>query len=576
MADDKPQYQSEREERIVTETLRDFATMTTWRNVFALQWEEISRLIWPEQSNTFMYGSFNFPGMKRTQYQVDATGQSALHKFAAICDSLLTPRNSMWHQLEASNPYLMKNRDVRLWFEDTTRRLFKYRYSPTANFAAQNYYNFRSLGAFGTAGMFVDELDDPYHGQRGLRYKGISLGELFLRENHQGLIDGFIRWFRLTARQAYQKWGDKIDDKLKAALEQGSEDKFDFLHHVCPRDDYEKGHIGARGKPFLSCYISVQGRRLLDEGGYRMLPIACSRYDQAPQEVYGRSPAMMVLPALKTLNAEKTTFLKQGHRASDPVLLTTDDGVVGMSLRPGAINKGGMSIDGKPLIGVLPTGNIQINEKMMDMEVRLIEDAFLTNLFQLALNLKDLPQMTATQVIEIMNQKGILLAPTIGRQQSEYLGPMIDRELDVLASQKLLAPMPPLLREAKGEYEVLYTSELSRAQRMSDVSGFFRSVEFSKEIVNVTQDLSALDWANFDRAMPEVASIQGSPERWTSTDREIAAKRQSRAQQQQAEQQIKALPNIAAMKKADAAQYKAGMMQPPQNTPMPTDQGLPQ
>ena len=43
------------------------------------------------------------------------------------------------------------------------------------------------------------------------------------------------------------------------------------------------------------------------------------------------------------------------------------------------------------------------------------------------------PQMTATEVIERTNEKGILLAPTIGRQQSEYLGPMIERELDRIA-----------------------------------------------------------------------------------------------------------------------------------------------
>ena len=53
---------------------------------------------------------------------------------------------------------------------------------------------------------------------------------------------------------------------------------------------------------------------------------------------------MMVLPALKTLNAEKRTFLKQGHRAGDPVLLTADDGILmSPDLTPGAMNAGGMS-----------------------------------------------------------------------------------------------------------------------------------------------------------------------------------------------------------------------------------------
>jgi len=37
----------------------------------------------------------------------------------------------------------------------------------------------------------------------------------------------------------------------------------------------------------------------------------------------------------------------------DPVLLTADDGIVGMDLRPGAMNKGALIADGKPLVGTL-------------------------------------------------------------------------------------------------------------------------------------------------------------------------------------------------------------------------------
>lgn len=43
----------------------------------------------------------------------------------------------------------------------------------------------------------------------------------------------------------------------------------------------------------------------------------------------------------------------------------------------------------------------------------------LVTLFQI---LTETPQMTAAEVVERTNEKGILLAPTVGRQQSEYLG----------------------------------------------------------------------------------------------------------------------------------------------------------
>lgn len=555
---------SDHDQKIVEDTLREFSEMNTYRSNFAMQWEEVAALILPEYRNTFMFGSYNFPGMKKTQEQVDATGMMALHRFGAICDSLLTPRNMQWHQLSANNELLMKDRSVRLWFEDTTNRLFKYRYSPNANFSGQNQAIWQSLGAFGNGSMFVEPLYS-LRGERGLRYKALPLGEMFYRENHQGQIDGFIRWFRLTAQQAYKQWPDTFPETLRPALEAFSQTPFDFYHRVCPRDDYDPGRYDARGKLWGSYYVCASSKTVLSEGGYNTFPAPTTRYSQAPGEVYGRGPAMMVLPALKTINAEKRVFLKSGHRAADPVLLTLDDGITDFNLRPGALNKGGMSADGHMLVGVLPTGNIQITKEMMDEEKGLINDAFLVSLFQI---LEETPQMSATEVIERVNEKGILIAPTMGRQQSEYLGPLIDREIDVLSQLRLLAPMPPLLKEAKGEYAVVYTSPLAKSFQSQETAGFMRMVQSLENIVQLTQDPSISDTLDFDVAIPAMADNQSVPTEWITSPAKLQAKRQARAKAQQAQQQIQAAPAAAAIMKAQVAQQTAGMT--------PTGPGAPQ
>jgi hypothetical protein len=190
---------------------------------------------------------------------------------------------------------------------------------------------------------------------------------------------------------------------------------------------------------------------------------------------------------------------------------------------------------------------------MMDMEVAIIKDAFLVLLFQI---MTETPQMTATEVIERTNEKGILLAPTIGRQQSEYLGPLIERELDLMMQLGLLPPVPQELIDAKAEYEVEYTSPISRAMKAQEASGFIRTVESVKELVNITGDPSLLDTFNFDKAIPAIAEIQAVPESWMATAQEIMAKRQNRAKAQQTQQQIQALPAQAAMIKAQAVVRK--------------------
>lgn len=551
-----------RDEKIVAEIMQLFAELQTWRNTFAIQWEEIAELISPNYKNTFYYNNFNWPGQKKTQRQVDATGMMALHRFGAILDSLLTPRNMQWHGLEASDPYVMKDRQTKLWFEEVTRRLFKLRYAPIANFSSQNQQNYQALGAFGTGSMFIDAYQGV-SGERGFRYKAIPLGEMFLRENHQGQIDGFIRWFRLTARQAVQKFGptQKLPQTILDAHGKNSESPFDFLHAVYPNEEYSPGNLDNSGKKFKSCYVSMEGRSLLSESGYYSFPLACSRYEQGPGEVYGRGPAGMVLPALKTLNAEKTTFLKQGHRAADPVLLGTDDGLIDPNFRPGAFNKGGMSTDGKRLVDVLPTGEIQISEKMMDEEKQLIEAAFLVDLFKVLL--ADPKIFTATQIVEMASQRGILIAPTVGRQQSEYLGPMIDRELDLMAQLHMLPPMPPRLREARGSYHVVYSSPLSREMRMQEAAGLSKVLETLTPVINITQDPSILDRFKWKSITPDLAEINGLPESWMNSDDEVGQIEQARAQAQERQQQAQEAPAAAQLLTAKAKAAQAGGGQPP-------------
>lgn len=537
---------ADRNDEIAFEVIKLFEFVSTNRGTWESHWEEIAERIIPSYKGRF-HSQFVTPGSKNTEEIFDSTAALALGRFAAILDSLLTPRNSTWHRIIGDTPEVNKNRQARLWFDEVNRLLFKFRYAPSANFSSQNQMNFKSLGAFGSAALFIDDLADPR--ERGLRYKNCNLGEIYFIENHQGIIDTVVRHFMLTARQAVQKWGQaNLSDNVLAALAENENQEFFFIHCVKPRGDIEPERLDFRGMPFVSYYVDHSGRKLIEENGYNTFPYAPSRYEQAPGEVYGRSPAMDVLPAIKTLNEQKKTILKQGHRTVDPVLLMHDDGVLdSFSLRPGAMNAGGVSKDGKPLVHSLPIGRVDIGKDLMDDERAVINDSFLVTLFQL---LTDTPTMTATEVMERTREKGILLAPTLGRQQSERLGPQIERELDILSRQGLLPPMPPVLEEAGAQFKIEYDSPLSRAQRAEEASGLLRTVESTLGVVNVTQDPEPLDHFNWDVIVPEIADINGVPVKWRKSMKQVQQIRENRAKQQQAQQAIQAAPGAAQVMKA--------------------------
>ena len=533
---------------IINELLREFDAAVSARSAFENHWEQVAKKVLPYYSNTFT-GGVNTPGAKNNQEQFDITANAALWKFAAAMESMLTPANGKWHRLRPTDPSLKSNRDVMTWFDTVNDALFHYRYSPNSGFQANIHDGYVSIGAFGTSCLFTDAFQDPTRpGTKGLRYRQVHLGELFFATNHQGQVDKVYRRFPMTLRQIAQKWGkDALPESLRGKLAEKPEDEVVVLHFVRPNSEFEHGRLDRKGKRFSSHYVLKDQRALLEAGGYRCMPYSVARYLTAPGERYGRSPAMNVLPSINVLNEEKKVILKQGHRSVDPILLIHDDGVLdGVSLKPGALVPGGVSAEGRALVHPLPVGNIAIGKELMDDERTAINDAFLVTLFQI---LVETPQMTATEVLERAREKGALLSPTMGRFQAEGLGPLIEREFDLLLSQGLIPPPPQVLLQAGAEYKVEYDAPLNRAMRAEEAAGIMRTMQWAAEISAQTQDPSAMDWFEVDTIIPELADINGSPFRFIRDPEKVAQMRQKRDADAATAQLTQALPGMAAMAK---------------------------
>ena len=533
---------------IAQEHIQRLGAMRTDRSNWDTQWEEAAARVLPAHRDSFLSrGSLQIGGggEKKTELQFDSTTSFAALRFASVMESLATPQSSIWHMLKPLDKMLRRNRQVRGFFDDLNETLFNYRYRPVANFVGNSQQVYLGLGVYGNGTLYVDQ---PEQGT-GLRYRNIHLGETYFAENHAGIIDTVYRAFYMTARQVVQRFGEKAPESVREQAKDAKrrEEKTEILHCVYPRSDYQPGRVDGKGKPWASLYFHVETQTLLREGGYDTFPYAIARYTQVSGETYGRGPAQWVLPAIKTLNEEKKTVLKQGHRIVDPVLLAHDDGnLASFSMRAGALNAGGISKDGKKLIDVLPTGNLAVGDKLMDMEKAIIHDAFLITLFQILI---DTPQMTATEVLERAREKGMLLAPTAGRLQSEFLGPMVEREIDLLARQGLMPRMPQILQDAAAEYRVEYDSPMSRMQRAEKAAGFMRALDAAANYAKMTGDIEPLDHFDFDMATPEILDIQGAPIAWTRSAEDVAARRAERAKAQQAQQMVDAAPAMASVMK---------------------------
>lgn len=538
----------------VEEVLRRQSQLEAERATWEGHWTEVAERVLPRQRD--FQNQKRIGGEKLNEKVFDSTAPLGLERFAAAMDSLLTPRNQRWHELTMHDED-SQSPEVRQYLYDVTSTLFAARYCPAANFASQAHELYLSLGAFGTGALFID--DDL---GRSIRYRSIALAELFIAESFTGMVDTVYRKFEWTARQAYQKFGDALPPAILSAKEVTPDRKFEFIHCVQPNEEIVAGRKDYRGMAFASYYVSIEGRVMLGEGGYRTMPYAVSRYVTSSREKYGRSPAMTVLADIKGVNEQKKTILRTGQLSAEPPILLSDEGsLTAFRMKPGALIYGGLDATGAEMAKPFQVGaNMPISLELIQEDRKVINDAFLVTLFQI---LVDTPDMTATQAMLRAQEKGELLTPTVGRQQSEFLGPTIERELDILSAAGVLPPMPDAIKGRN--VKITYDSPMSRAQRASEGVAIMNTLTQALEMAQV--DPSALHAIKVPETIAALGKINGMPAKLLRTPDELAQMAQQAAQAAQMQNVIAAAGPAAKAAKDFAGAQSLAASSP--NSPAP-------
>lgn len=515
----------------VAEVLRDQAQMDSKKANWNTLWSQIAQVTVP--TDDYFNQIRLVGGEKRTQHIFDSSPTACVERAAAAIESEIMPRTQKWHSLTLKDSDGTDDLKWQRWLETVTNILFSSRYAPYANFAGQASQSFMSLVMYGTQSMFVDEVIG-----RNLRYKSIHLSEICIAENHVGMIDKVHRLFCLTVRQAIQKFGeDALPQTIVSLKDREPEREFEFIHCVKPNDEGDKD---ARGMAYVSYYIAREARQIVQAGGYRTMPYIVSRLRTTAKEIYGRSPAMTALADIRMLNEMAKTTIRAAHRAIDPPLLLSEDGALqAFSVRPNALNYGGVDDNGRPRAIPLQTGaNLPLSLEMTEATRKQINDTFWLTLFQI---LVQNPQMTATEAMLRAQEKGQLLAPVMGAQQSEWAGQMIARELDLLSHAGQLPPPPAPLNEV--DLDIEYTGPWARAQRAGDGVAIMNTLNAVLPFAQIDQKV--LKRFNFDEITTELADINGMPASCLFTDDEMAQNDAQTASAESAQAAVNAAPALS-------------------------------
>lgn len=491
--------------------------------------QRISEFVLPNR------GDFTIKRAKgsRTDRNVfDTTGVHANRTLAAALGTMLTPLDGKWLGLRPSQAALEEVQGVKEYLATVEEILLGVFSSFEFGFPQQNDQIFIDMPAYGTSCMFVEDNID-----NGLTFQAIHLSEIFFMESAKGKPDIVFRKFKLTARQAADKFGEEnLGHKVTAALKKNPFTEFEFIHAVMPIADWKKlGRVPNVNKTdfrFPSAYVCVEDKKIVMEKGYHEMPYIISRWSKYTGEVYGRGPGWDTLADIMMANKLKEITIRGAEKQIDPPLILSDDGVVTpLRTYPNGINIGAVTQDGKPLVQQLPVnGRIDLAEFLLKQTQESIRKGFFVDRFEE----KDGTPISATESADRQDTRLRLSAPHIQRIQAEYLSQLVERVFGILQRAGEL-PEPP--QELAGDnLKIEFVSPLVKAQRSQEALSYSRAMEASMGLIQMNPDL--VRNIDMDDAFRDILEISGVPVKNIKSKDKVLAERQAEQEAQEQQQML--------------------------------------
>lgn len=516
-------------DRKVQDILRKLEALRQRRVHFEYNWDDIGEHIVPRRERYRAYDH-----VKGERYGRKIYDSTAVMSAQIACDGtqghMVSP-SFRWMQLIMRE--YEDDREVTDWLQELADEMYL-AFNDSNFYEAMNEFLMDGW-TIGTACMNIEE--DVERGK--LSFRTIHPREVFLAEDAGGHVNTVIREFWLTARQAVDYFGE-YDPTIVRAAERTPYEDVRFIHAVYPRYDRDPNAEDAMNMPFASCYVDADRSILVREGGYKLLPYAVWRFRKNSDEEYGRAPAWDALRDVKVLNEMMKSALKMVQKAAEPPRFVPEEYVNKWQFIPGAINP---YKDAQR--GPFPYSENQQLPFLLEMINQLrdsIRKHFWVDFWQLMSSRQDQTK-TATEVVELQNEKLAILTSTIGRFTNEALNPIVDNVFQIeMAAGRLPQPPEKVVREG-GLIDVDFVGPLNQAVKRLGSQGTQQAL---MQVIQLAQvDPNVLQRFKLSEAAVQIAQSFGIDADVIRTDEEMAellqAQQAQQAQMMQQQMQAEAL-----------------------------------
>lgn len=515
------------------------------RRNFDTHWQDVADLVFPTRDFIRKFVA----GEQRRQQIFNATAPNAGMSLAAALHGLLMNPSIRWFALVSEDFDDRIDEESEAWLYGSTSRMLAYFAHTASGFATSSFETAQDLVGFGTAVVLLRE------SRNWLKFQARQIANFYMVENDEGVLTESFREFEMTVGDVVQTFG--MSNVHATTFEQSKSDsgankRVPIIHWVFLREDRDPARKTPQNKPWGSIYIERQTKTILSESGFNDRVYLTPRWSKAPEEVYGRGPAMMALPDIRVVNAMSRTQLIAGElMVRPPVNVPANSNEGPISTAPGSFNY--YRAGSKDRVEPMNLGTrVDVGADLIRAIEAKIEEAFFLDRLKLPQGGDGLgqPRMTATEIIE-RRQQGLLMAsPILSRLYAEWLNPVIQRVFSWMSRTRRFAPRPPQLRNLRPQY----LGPLALSQRASESQGFQAAMNTANPLFAV--DPTVVDNIDADEALRGSFSQWNVDPRYLRSRDDVAAIRASRAQMQEAAEQVELLQGGASAAKDAASALK--------------------
>ena len=366
----------------------------------------------------------------------DATAADAADNLAASIYTLLTPPESMWLQLVGESE-LSQNAD----YATTVLR---------ANLNDSNFYTtihqcYMDLVILGTACLFMAEA--PIGASSAFTFTAIPMSDIAILPN------AVFHMTSMPAREVLEKYPTWTPPaNLRDVIQRDPETPLKLVQSL----------VGTEFTAWLDVGGDIENN-IVATGTFETNPYIIFRWSVSSGELYGRGPVLRALPDIKTANKVVELVLKNATIAVSGIWMADDDGVINLqniNLTPGAIIPKAVGSSG--LTPLTSGANFDVSQLILKDLRERIRHALLAD----RLGLLSDKEMTATEIMARNADMMRILGATYGRLLHEFIRPLCDRGLQILARRGLIAPI-----QLNGDAELKYIAPIAQMTASETVLG---------------------------------------------------------------------------------------------------------